>query len=119
MNRPIFSPSCITVSDYTGTEPVKGVEAMNPKFWAFVVVAATMIFADGASAAEKNSKSDWAARVKELAAPANGDVVFTAAGDTLWNHTIENNPDPGLQTLFQVMRGSDVAFMNFEQVLAD
>src|SRR5689334_10229132 len=83
------------------------------------VIAAALVIGGNAIGAEKNSKSDWAARVKELAAPASGDLVFTAAGDTLWNHKIENNPEPGLQTLFQVMRGSDIAFVNFEQVLAD
>ena len=88
-----------------------------PKLWPVLFCAMGMISATAALAADK--ASDWKARMAELAKPQADEVVFTAAGDAIWNHKITAANDVGVRGLFDVTRGSDITFLNFEQVLAD
>lgn len=83
----------------------------------FAIVIAGALSGGFVHAAE--DQATWAARVNALSKPAADEVVFTAAGDAIWNRKISDNPDPRLQSLFEVMRASDIAFLNFEQVMAD
>ncbi len=81
-----------------------------------VMVAAALL---GGAAQAAEDPAAWAARIAALPKPAADEVVFTAAGDAIWNRPISASTDVRLQSLFQVMRDSDLAFLNFEQVLAD
>ncbi|MBX7197771.1 MAG: CapA family protein [Rhodospirillaceae bacterium] len=78
----------------------------------------TALLASGVAQAA-DDQGAWAARIGALTKPAPDEVVFAAAGDAIWNRKISDNRDPALQGLFEVMRGADIAFLNFEQVLAD
>lgn len=73
----------------------------------------------GASVAADDSAEAWNERIGQLAAPADDEIVWTAVGDAIWTHKISDSEDVRLQSLFNVMRASDVAFVNFEQVMAD
>lgn len=72
-----------------------------------------------AAAAESRAERDWRGRIAQLGQAADDEIVLTAVGDAIWTHPISTSKDAGLQGLFNVMRASDIAFINFEQVLAD
>ena len=84
-----------------------------------VLGAIALLWSGLALAADDNTADAWKARLGQLAQPAAGERVVTAVGDAIWTHKISTNPDPALQSLFEVMRGADIAFLNHEQVLAD
>ena len=86
-----------------------------------VVVCVAALLAGGlAHAAESaGTPAEWKSRIAQLAKPAADEIVLTAAGDAIWNRKISGSTDPRLQSIFDVTRSSDIAFLNFEQVLAD
>ncbi len=82
--------------------------------------AAALFSAHMAAAAESGAVNrEWRGRIAELAQPGADEVVLTAVGDAIWTKHIADSKDQRLQALFEVMRTSDIAFINFEQVLAD
>lgn len=86
----------------------------------FVVVSLiAVVGGERAIAAEKPAKVDWKAQVDRLSKPADDEVVLTVTGDAIWNRSLANNKDQGLQSLFDIIRASDISFTNFEQVMAD
>ncbi|MHB1207637.1 MAG: CapA family protein, partial [Rhodospirillaceae bacterium] len=93
--------------------------AIQLRVWPFVLCAAAVLSAGLSFAAEKNADRDWKARVGQLAKPAADEIVFTAVGDAIWNRKISATKDARLQAMFDVMRASDISFLNFEQVMAD
>lgn len=88
---------------------------------ALMIALVIAALAGPAAAAQPNgdSKAAWDARLGQLAKPAPDEIVFTAVGDAIWNRPISASKDQRLQSLFDVLRGGDIAFANFEQVLAD
>ncbi len=87
------------------------------KFRNLLLAAGMALMPFGLRAAD--TQASWTARLGQLAKPAADEIVFTAVGDAIWNRPISATKDPRLQSLFEVMRTSDLAFLNFEQVLAD
>jgi poly-gamma-glutamate capsule biosynthesis protein CapA/YwtB (metallophosphatase superfamily) len=99
-------------------------KTMKRRAWPLVAGLLVMGLAEALSgglalAADANSDKDWKGRVGQLGKPAADDIVLTAVGDAIWNRKISTAKDPRLQNMFDVMRASDIAFLNFEQVLAD
>lgn len=86
---------------------------------AALAAAVSAVPAGSAAAADSRAAREWRARVAQLAQPAADEIVLTAVGDAIWTQKISDREDAGLQSLFEVMRASDVAYVNFEQVLAD
>lgn len=86
--------------------------------WAICAVAVTATgFALGAETAPINK--EWRGRIAELAQPGADEVVLAAAGDAIWLDKFSTNKDARLQALFEVMRRSDISFINFEMVTAN
>jgi poly-gamma-glutamate synthesis protein (capsule biosynthesis protein) len=84
------------------------------------IIAAVILSTGAALAADQSPLSrEWRGRVAELAQPAGDDVILTAAGDAIWLEKFSTSKDANLQALFEVMRGSDISYLNFEMVTAD
>ncbi len=82
--------------------------------------AVLLSFLGAAGAAEPSPlNKEWRGRVSELTQPAGDEVVLTAAGDAIWLDKFSDNKDARLQALFEVMRSSDISFINFEMVTAN
>ncbi len=82
-------------------------------------ILSAILAVGSAVGADLESSPSWKERVAQLSAPGPGDIVLTAVGDAIWTHKISGSTDERLQSMFNVMRESDIAFLNFEQVLAD
>lgn len=90
------------------------------KTWTSLFCAAAIILSGSAVAAERSPlNKEWRGRVAELGQPAADDVVLTAAGDAIWLDKFSGSKDANLQAMFEVMRGSDISFINFEMVAAN
>lgn len=90
------------------------------KFGYWMLGVAALISVDIAAAADGSAVNrEWRGRIAELAQPAADEVVLTAVGDAIWTHKMADSKNQRLQALFEVMRASDIAYINFEQVLAD
>lgn len=90
------------------------------KFVSWTACMGALLSAGLAVAAENAPlNKEWRGRIAELGQPAADEVVLTAAGDAIWTHKISESKDARLQALFEVMRSSDISFINFEQVMAD
>lgn len=86
--------------------------------WAVGVVALTL--SSIAVAAEVGPVNrEWRGRIAELGQAGADEIVLTAVGDAIWTHKISGSSDPRLQALFEVLRRSDLSYLNFEQVMAD
>ncbi|MEQ9447791.1 MAG: CapA family protein, partial [Rhodospirillaceae bacterium] len=72
-----------------------------------------------ALAADHDTQSAWAERLAQLGQPADGDIVLTAIGDAIWTQTLSEKDDAALQAVFEVLRASDISYMNFEQAMTD
>lgn len=84
------------------------------RIWVPVVLAVVVAGMTSASAAEVEKQ-----RVAELSKPASDEIVFTAGGDAIWNRKMSATDAARAQGLLSVFKSSDVAFVNFEQVMAD
>lgn len=69
--------------------------------------------------ADTDSSQEWNIRVAQLGEAGPNDIVLTAVGDAIWTHKLSTNNGAGLQSLFGVMRSSDIAYLNLEQAFAD
>lgn len=85
-----------------------------------MMCAAIALSAGLAMAAEPNPLNrEWRGRVAALSQPAADEVVLTAAGDAIWLDKFSGSKDANLQAMFEVMRASDISFINFEMVAAN
>ncbi|MGE4064547.1 MAG: CapA family protein [Rhodospirillaceae bacterium] len=90
------------------------------RLWSRALCAATLMIAAAASAADVAPLNrEWRGRVAELGQAGADELVLTAVGDAIWTHKVSAIPDPRLQALFEVLRRSDISYLNFEQVMAD
>lgn len=80
-----------------------------------VFLLAAIAGAGNAFGAEESAKQ----RIAELSKPASDEIVITAGGDTIWNRKLSPADEAQASSLFDLLRGSDVAFVNHEQILAD
>jgi poly-gamma-glutamate synthesis protein (capsule biosynthesis protein) len=85
--------------------------------WPLLLCAAIAVYATTAGAADNARKSQPV--LSQLAKPAADEIVLTVGGDAIWNHKMSPADDAQVQSLFEVFKSSDIAFLNFEQVLAD
>ena len=77
------------------------------------LILSAFLLSTGVSAAD--GKADWSKRIGQLAKPAADELVLTAVGDSIWNRPISGSADPAQQSLFEILRGGDIGFFNFEQ----
>ncbi len=88
--------------------------------WSWMVCAAALVSAGVAGAADRSPlNKEWRGRIAELGQPAPDEIVLTAAGDAIWLDKFSDSKDARLQALFEVMRASEISFINFEMVTAN
>lgn len=85
------------------------------------MICAAFVAASGVAMAADAStlNREWRARVAELGQPKSDEIVLSAAGDAIWLDKFSGIKDARLQALFEVMRASDISFINFEMVTAN
>ena len=88
-----------------------------PRHLVATAVATALVAASGGPAVAADT--EWQQRVSQLKAPAADEVVFAAVGDAHLKQPISSSTDPGLQSLFDVLRASDLFFLNLEGVMTD
>lgn len=81
------------------------------------VLATALVSAASSYAAAADT--EWQQRVSQLKAPAADEIVFTAVGDMGLKQPLSKSTDPSLQSLFDLLRASDIFFMNLEGVMTD